>query len=840
MKVTIYSHNYSVTDYNRYGYNFLRQFGISNFGEVDFRAIRLNKQRARNNPGSKPLPTIKRTFATSNSDGRTFRFHVNSLDKFKQAVANDPLLFNKVTYVTVDLYQPDAVELPVLPKYSPRDDQPEQIAYLEAPGTSKVLSLRTGGGKMQPVDEPVLTPTGWRRIGDLVPGDEVFTPKGTVSKVVQIFKHPEKQTFVFKTVDGRETEAGAEHLWTAHLGGLDSEGQMSLYNTEQIRQWLRVSKEVYIPSVKRFNGFKFTSKCSLPMDPFVYGLMNTLGINRKANVSVRASSELVVDTMYTFAESRGLMVTLSGPKNGRYMLVTSDAKGDAKHTAYTKLIRRLSLNSPEEERDICFNYMNNKPEVRQALLDGMLLGLKEKTPRGFYKGMYHTNAERVARDVCYLARSLGYSAGYKEVYSQRTTSGKKRYGITVSECPVDRIRVESVRKGKVKDCVCIAIDDPDQLYITRDFIVTHNTYCALQASSNIGHRVLISIETRFFNLWYEALHPDSPKQILNLTAEETLYVTGSKELKALLELALAKQLDDTKVIVVSSRTLMIYIETFERFGEDAFAMYPVHPIDFCRVLGVGVRIKDELHLSLHANFIEELYLHIPKSFSLSATLENGTFKDTILGIMFPMEYIDVTALMYRLREPNKARYTNRGSSDYSHNAYEQWIIKDKKRLDVYVEMIVDWLLHRYVKVRATGQRAAIFVTSVQMATIVTLRSKKAYKDLKIARYAASAGDVYEEARKADVLVTTVQSFGTGFDLDGLICSLLTTSINSPDTNIQVLGRLRELRQFPDVVPVFDYFVCVDIPRQMAYHEDKITLFKPRVKSHKVSHLNTSV
>ena len=97
MKVTIYSHNFAASDYNRYGYEFLKNFGISNFGETDYRAVRMNRYNSRfsNRP---PLPTIKRTYATSLTNGREFRFHVNCLDMFKKAVSNDSILSNEIVY----------------------------------------------------------------------------------------------------------------------------------------------------------------------------------------------------------------------------------------------------------------------------------------------------------------------------------------------------------------------------------------------------------------------------------------------------------------------------------------------------------------------------------------------------------------------------------------------------------------------------------------------------------------------------------------------------------------------------------------------------------------------
>lgn len=381
---------------------------------------------------------------------------------------------------------------------------------------------------------------------------------------------------------------------------------------------------------------------------------------------------------------------------------------------------------------------------------------------------------------------------------------------------------------------------------------TGKTFCSLYAVAKIGLMLFISIETRFFNLWEEALLPGE-KQILQLETDEVLFISGSKELKKLMELALDEKLEKEKVIVVASRTLANFFETYERFAKYSLEYYPIYPIQLMELLQVGPRIKDEVHLSLHANFIEELYLHLAgSSFSLSGTLEDGTFKDRIFGIMFPKEirspesemnrYIDVTALHYGLMRPDTATYTIRGSSDYNHNEYEKWILKDPKRKQTYLDICVDWVKVRYLAMREEGQphRCAIFATSVNMATAIRDELIKRYPALKVTRYAASTGDDYNESRETDILVTTVQSFGVGFDLTGLICCLLTTAINAQNTNIQVLERLRELKKWPHITPVFDYLVCYNIPKHVAYHEDKQRQFNGRVKKHATSYLSVKL
>lgn len=375
------------------------------------------------------------------------------------------------------------------------------------------------------------------------------------------------------------------------------------------------------------------------------------------------------------------------------------------------------------------------------------------------------------------------------------------------------------------------------------------TYCALKAASIIGGRVLISIPTRFFNLWMEALGAGE-KQVLDLKDEEVLFVQGSKDLRMMMDMAIADQLDGIKVIVVASRTMELYIEAYERTNGDLDGLYPLDPNQLYPVLDIATRIKDELHLYLATNYKEELHLHCPKSISLSATLEDGSFRDKIFQIMFPKEmrspeteylrYIDVVALMYTLKDKDKVRYSHRGSNDYNHIAYEQYILKNRPIWFGYFKLIKEWVDYAFLSCRQPGMRAAIFADSVEMATEIMDSLKDVYPDVDIRRYAASTGDDYHYAREADILVTTVKSFGTGFDVENLFVVLMTTALRSQNTNVQVLGRLRPLKNYVGISPVFYYLTCVDIIKHMTYHEVKKTQFYGKVQSHKSRFLNNAI
>jgi phosphate starvation-inducible PhoH-like protein len=90
---------------------------------------------------------------------------------------------------------------------------PESIPKLIEAGTIEVAPLAFMRGRAQPVDTPVLTPDGFRPIGDLRVGDLVVGSDGTPTPVLGVFPQGHKDVFRVTSQDGASTRACGEHLW---------------------------------------------------------------------------------------------------------------------------------------------------------------------------------------------------------------------------------------------------------------------------------------------------------------------------------------------------------------------------------------------------------------------------------------------------------------------------------------------------------------------------------------------------------------------------------------------------------------------------------------------------
>lgn len=86
-------------------------------------------------------------------------------------------------------------------------------ATREASYARIALSGPSGSGKAQPIDAPILTPSGWRNIGDLVVGDAIYAADGSVTTVVGVYPQGVQPIYRLTFTDGSAAESTYDHLW---------------------------------------------------------------------------------------------------------------------------------------------------------------------------------------------------------------------------------------------------------------------------------------------------------------------------------------------------------------------------------------------------------------------------------------------------------------------------------------------------------------------------------------------------------------------------------------------------------------------------------------------------
>src|ERR1700688_1277213 len=80
-----------------------------------------------------------------------------------------------------------------------------------------IIEASTGTGKALDIDTPIPTPTGWKRMGDLIIGDIVFDEKGQPTRVIAAFEvMHDRPCYEVEFSDGSALVADAEHEWASY------------------------------------------------------------------------------------------------------------------------------------------------------------------------------------------------------------------------------------------------------------------------------------------------------------------------------------------------------------------------------------------------------------------------------------------------------------------------------------------------------------------------------------------------------------------------------------------------------------------------------------------------
>lgn len=807
--------------------------------------------------GRRMIPTAARTFASATRDRREFHFHRNQLKSLKEHLTRRYGYSEErlnITHHPVHLSDAHKVAFDVIQMHTPRPMQRGIIDYVldvtdpKYDPIIKMVTLQTGGGKMERATNHVRIPGGWKRIGKLNAGDYVIAHDGTPTKVLGVFPQGKKQLYRVTFYDGRFVDVGAEHLWQSYYVNTQEHCRWKVRDTLELKRLISMpNPRVYIPLMEPEDQ----PEQDLPIDPWLLGVLIGDGCFTQRQVTITTPDQFIVDKVNTKL-TYGQKLVWAGRYNYRIT-------GNRRYNAIQADLEYLGLfGCSAVDKFIPHMYLESSVEQRKELLKGLVDTDGYVNEHGTIS--YCTISEQLAKDVQYLVRSLGGMARIRTRNTVYTHNGEKKNGQLAYNVyirlpkPSDavslpkklarvndanqyshklKLQVKSIEPVDVDDAVCIMVEHPDHLYVTKDFIVTHNTFIAMYCMLALGVRTVIHFKGGYVDRWKGDLI-----DTFKFARGELLVVRGAKDMIAIQQMALNNELH-AKCIIITSGTMREYIRDYEQ-SNGCSRVYPITPMDFYPKLGVGFRITDELHQEFHNNYKIDLYTHVPRSLGLSATMvSSNPFKNKMYEIAYPTHqrhdgggynvYIGATAVMYHIDPDVKMTY--QGAQGYSHVLFEGSLMRHRGILKSYFKIIETTFYNRFYQDREPGQKALIFFARVDMCTAFKEYLEAKYADLEIVRYVGSENDPYEDLLAADVGVTTVGSGGTAIDIPNLRCSLMTTAMDSRQANEQVLGRTRPLKDWPDATPEFIYFNCVDIDQHMKYHNNKKHTFNNKVVYH---------
>lgn len=353
-----------------------------------------------------------------------------------------------------------------------------------------------GGGKANPYYTPVLTPSGFRKMGDLQVGDYICTPYEGIQQVSGIYEQGVNTVYVFHFDDGTELRCMDNHRFYARAHADEpfmvwtARDIMDLYRLDQVppnahRRGVLFDVEVPVCGEVEINEEK--SPYDLPIHPALVGMALGDGYSR-------------FDTKGVYIKK-----AYDGGEFYKYGYRVRKARYEKKYfvagftTEQRRKIIRARFGAPAR---IPAEYLNASIESRWFFLRSCMI-VAGKARHGHPS--YESTNKAFVQDVAQLARSLGawvkvseitddpkkvgmWSAGMifpddRNVWVRpiRARTAKVNFDLP-GRCPVNpddscyTKKILWISKAQKKcNCRCITVTGNDHLYLTDEFIINHNT-----------------------------------------------------------------------------------------------------------------------------------------------------------------------------------------------------------------------------------------------------------------------------------------------------------------------------------------------------------------------------
>ncbi|WP_432141614.1 PhoH family protein [Streptomyces sp. bgisy084] len=385
---------------------------------------------------------------------------------------------------------------------------PDSIPRLMAAGTIEVAPLAYMRGRAQPVFTNVLTPDGWRPIGELQVGDLVIGSNGEPTPVLGVYPQGEKDIYRVTAQDGSWTLCCGEHLWTVRTAS----------DKRRDKPWRVLETQEMIGNLRAAHARRYElplltapvcfPEREVPMDPYALGLLLGDGcLTGSTTPSFSSDDPELVEAL-----TAALPGVHARPKGGPdYVLNRIKEPGDVVTTEnpVTRVLRELDLlGSRSNTKFVPDVYRYNSVEIRLALLQGLLdadggpVAQDSRTCRV----QYSTTSILLRDDVISLVQSLGgvaYTrrrpaagrapgrAGQRAVEHRRDAHivdirlpeglepfrlarNREKYHAAGGGGRPMRF-IDSIEPAGREEAVCIQVAAEDSLYVTQDYLLTHNT-----------------------------------------------------------------------------------------------------------------------------------------------------------------------------------------------------------------------------------------------------------------------------------------------------------------------------------------------------------------------------
>lgn len=376
-----------------------------------------------------------------------------------------------------------------------------------------VMTARETGKELADY-EVVMTEDGEVPICDINIGDKIAGKEGYV-KVVDKFPQGVKDIYRFTFGDGRVVDCGLNHLWSVY--DTSSKNTKNLTTEQILNHGLTYGvKPRFRWRVPQCEAIEYPEK-ELPINPYLIGLLLGDGTMTTGTIKISTDDIEIVNNIKEILPDYELHKDTS---NNNYNIVYCGKDKYEKESPYgknplTRKIREIGLNLKCEDKYIPKEYFLSSIEQRLELIRGLMDSDGSVTTDGAVE--FINKSKKLIDGLAYILRSLGINCqialdsregnqyhicGNKNLFThgryyrlyiktgQPIFKLSRKLNRIQKRKRSNKIRIVSIEKLEQQhSCTCIMVDKDDGLFLTSNFIVTHNSFIA---SALVAHEWLFN------------------------------------------------------------------------------------------------------------------------------------------------------------------------------------------------------------------------------------------------------------------------------------------------------------------------------------------------------------
>lgn len=358
----------------------------------------------------------------------------------------------------------------------------------------------------------VQTPYGEVNIEDVNVGDEVYGSNGSPTRVLEVHPQGVRKMYRIHFKDGRSVDCDGQHLW----GIYNRNGSYEVKSTKQMLDAgvrLKGSNPKPRFSVPSTGSVEYGHKF-VPVDPYILGAWlgdgsigkDRHGVGRYA-VRIASAERFIPEEVERRLPSDLKLVRCAGDYLFRPVIArSSNPLRDA--------LVSMGVNVDAYDKFIPDLYMEGSVKQRWDLLRGLMDtdgSYGHGTGKPSNSSRFHTVSKKLAEGVQRLVHSLGGSAIIRwkqgrNIYTVELLTNESPFLMPRKDAmwkPSDRranIAITDIEEIGDSECRCITVENEDGLFLTNDYVVTHNCY---------------QTKRRLMWLWYGYLDTTSlPKMVV--------------------------------------------------------------------------------------------------------------------------------------------------------------------------------------------------------------------------------------------------------------------------------------------------------------------------------------